>query len=73
MNDTHELLFLVATQFLELNYMQKLNIGMRLKLIDFSSLAKDEKTIDDMVFANAYKNGMIAKLVVEIEKIKHGK
>lgn len=70
-NDSHELLFLIATEYVTLNHLQKMNIGLRLGLIDFGGFCRTEKAIEEMVFANAYKKNMIAKLVAEIQRVKH--
>lgn len=70
-NDTHEILFLVANEFLTLNHMQKMQIGIKLKLIDFGGFCRTEKAIEEMVFANAYKKNMISNLVAEIQKVTH--
>ena len=70
-NDSHEILFLVASEFLELNHLQKMNIGLKLKLIDFGGFCRTEKAIEEMVFATAYKKNMLAKLVEEIQRVKH--
>jgi hypothetical protein len=71
MNDTHELLFLIANEFLELNFVQKLNVGLKLNLIDFKGFCRTEKAIEEMVFVRAYKKGIMSQLVKEIEKMKH--
>ncbi len=70
-SDSNEILFLVAKKFIELNHMQKLNIGLKLKLIDFGGFCLTEKAVEEMVFKNAYKNNMIAKLVAEIGKMEY--
>jgi hypothetical protein len=70
-NDTHELLFLVASEFVELNHLQKMNIGVRLKLIDFGGFCRTEASIEEMVFCNAFRKNMISQLVEEIQRIKY--
>ena len=51
--------------------MQKLNIGLKLKLIDFGGFCRTEASIEHMVFTNAYKTGKLVKLVAEIERFKY--
>lgn len=71
MNDSHKILFLVATQWVELTHLQKLNIGVRLKLIDFGGFCRTEKAIEEIVFANAYTRNRLAQLAAEIQRVKN--
>lgn len=71
MNPNHELLFLIADEFLQLTDLQQLNVGVRLGLIDFGGFCRTPQVIQETVFRNAYKRNMLAKLVVEIGKAKH--
>jgi hypothetical protein len=65
-----ELLFLVATEFVALTDRQKLNIGMKLNLIDFHSFCFTTKVIEETVFTRAYQKNKIADLVKAIQQVK---
>lgn len=70
-NESHELLFIVASEFIELNHNQQRQVGFRLGLIDFNALCMSSTTIEEMIFTNAYSQNKMFKLVTEIQKIKH--
>ncbi len=71
MNASHEMLFLVAKEYLELTYLQRFNIGIRLNLVQFGGICRTEKAVDEMIFTNAYKHNMLSLLVKEIERVKN--
>lgn len=70
-NETHELLFLVASKFLDLDSEQKLKVGLKLGLVSVGAFMYSPKHLEESVFAAAYKQNKIAALVKEIEHIKN--
>lgn len=72
MNDTHELLFLVATEFIDLSDRQRLEIGLKLGLVNIAAACYSPKHLEEQVFANAFKQNKMASLIKEIEKVKIG-
>ncbi len=71
-NSQHELLFLVAKDLVELGLKEKLNIGLRLKILNISGFLMSEKVIEETIFIHVCKNGMLPKLVKEIQRVKCG-
>lgn len=64
MLNVHDMLFLVARDFVQLSSLQQRNIGVKLGLagICVFSHASDDH-VQDMVFSLAYKNKKIPELV----------
>lgn len=69
--DSHELLFLVASEFVELSTTQKLKIGFKLGLIDYGGYFVSSNTAEEMIFTNAFKHNKIYRLVAEMQKLKN--
>lgn len=64
MLNAHDMLFLVARDFVQLNSLQQRNIGIKLGLAGvgiFANSSDDE--VAHMVFSLAYKNKKISELV----------
>lgn len=70
-NDTHEMLFLVANEFLTLDNHQKLKIGLKLGLVGVAALMYSPNHLEEMVFSMAYKKNKLALLVKEIQRSKN--
>lgn len=68
--DTHEMLFLIAVEFVNLTDKQKLEIGMKLGLVDLNAYCYPSQALSEIIFTNAYKKNKIYKLIQEIGKIK---
>ncbi len=71
-NSTPELLLSVALEFLKLNDRQKLQIGMKLGLINISAAALSPSLLSEKVFTEAYKQSRLFNLITEIGKVHNG-
>lgn len=69
LNNTHELLFLVAKDFIQLSPLQQVNIGIRLKLcgVEISMLKPED--ISAFIFKAAYDNQKMTHLIKEIRPL----
>ena len=72
-NDSAEILFLVAQDFLKLSHNEQLKIGIKLKLFDTNAAFWAPKTVEETVFRLCYKNNLIPVLVKEMYQILYGK
>lgn len=72
-NAEHELLYIIAYEYAQIEHVDKIRIGMKMKLFDYTAHFWPEDMVEETVFTNAYKNGKLNILVQEMEKIKHGK
>ncbi len=68
----NEFLFKVANEFISLTDRQKLDIGLRLKLVGVAATLYAPHYLEEKIFVDAYKNNMLVKLVAEIQKVKYG-
>lgn len=69
LNSAHEILFLVARDFVQLTPIQKMNIAIRLHLcgVEIATLPADD--MGQMIFKMAYQRGKIPDLVKEMRPL----
>jgi hypothetical protein len=67
-NNIHEILFLIAQDFVRLTPLQQVNVGIRLEIcgVDAAVLPTDE--IGLVIFKAAYEKGKIPGLVKEMRQ-----
>lgn len=66
MNDTQELLFLVARDFVQLSTLQQVNIGLKLKLVTVEATLWEPAKVAETIFSKAYQQKCIPALVQEM-------
>lgn len=66
LNNTTEILFLVARDFVQLTPLQQVNVGMKLELCGVDAAMLPPEDIGVMIFKSAYKKGKIPSLLREM-------
>lgn len=67
LNDTHEMLFLVARDFVQLTPIEQVSIGMKLGLVGVEiAMEVNKDMIAESIFSKAYYHKRIPDLVKEM-------
>jgi len=67
LNDTTEMLFLVARDFVQLTFWQQKQVGIKAGVVGVGILTnKDEDAVADLIFSLAYKQKKIPELVKQM-------
>lgn len=68
LNNTQEILFLVARDFVQLTPLQQINVGIRLQICGVDAAMLPVHTIGETIFKAAYTRGKIPELVREMRQ-----
>jgi hypothetical protein len=68
LNNTQEILFLVARDFVQLTPLQQINIGIRLEVCGVDAAMLAHEKLPEMIFKMAYERGKIRELVTEMRQ-----
>lgn len=66
MFNSHSLLFMVAQDFVQLNALQQMNIGIKLEVVGVETAMLQPQAMAELVFANSYKMGKMPDLIREM-------
>lgn len=66
LNNSHELLFLVARDFIKLDALQQINIGIKLDVCGIDAALLPVEEISEVVFKAAYERNKIPALIKEM-------
>lgn len=67
-NNMHEILFLVARDFVQLTPLQQINVGIRLQVCGVDAALLPTDTIGEVIFKTAYEKGKIPEMVKEMRQ-----
>lgn len=67
-NNIHEILFLVARDFVQLSPLQQINVGIRLKLCGVEVTLLPHGDISERIFKAAYEKNKIPEMVKEMRQ-----
>lgn len=65
-----QVLYYVAVDFIDLTYVQKINLGLDLNLITTAHLFSDEKELETVIFKKMYPE-KLEKFIQKLYRIKH--
>ena len=65
-NNTHEILFLVARDFVQLTPLQQINIGIKLQLCGVDAAMLPVDNIGEVIFKAAYDKKKLPEMVREM-------
>lgn len=69
MQNTYEILYLIASDFAQLTSVQQKNVGIRLGLVQINIIAnQDEEIVAQTIFSKAYKDNKMPELLKEMRK-----
>lgn len=68
-HENSQILFLVAQEFLKLTNLQQIKIGQKLKILDLNACFWAPKTVEEVVFVQAYKNNQMIELIRETNNV----
>lgn len=70
-NQDKNILFLVACDFMDLDRIQKLSIGIDLRILDYYDTRLTEDEIEEKVLSGAVANKQIVSLTELVNKVKY--